>query len=116
MFSKRELEGYLEVNHRNSPGITPEQAAATGFVCMPVGAGQTLKAPTYNCCGCQALIIVNPMRREWCSQCDRYLCDRCALARKLTGFHKPYKKFLDEIIERSLKGKPWLAESSPSPP
>jgi hypothetical protein len=108
MFSKRELEGYLEIDHRESPGITPELAAKIGCGTIPVGAGQTLKAATYNCPYCEALIVRNPERereRAYCRKLDRYICDGCDLKRKLGVELKPMKQVIDEFIDAATKNQ-----------
>ena len=107
MFSKRELEGYLEIDHRESPGISPELAAKVGLGTIPVPAGTVLKTSTYNCSHCEALIILNPKRtraRGYCPKCDRYVCDMCEAERVRTGVCRPFKQVLDEFIDKSAKG------------
>ncbi len=99
LFSKLQLESYLELDHRESPGFTVEEARAAHWgKTMPVGSKQ-FKLVTYTCCGCENLIVVRPERtrqRTWCGQCDRYMCDRCAWVRKITGVHKPFSQIIDE--------------------
>jgi hypothetical protein len=105
MFSKRELEGYLMIDHRESPGITEEQAAQTGAV--PVGKGMFFEAPTTRCNHCPRQIILNPLRtreRVWCSKCDRYLCDECALAYRINFICNPVSKQIDDFIDNANKG------------
>ncbi len=99
MFTKLESEGYLEIDHRESPGFTPEQARQGRFgKTMPLGS-KRFQFGTYKCCGCEAMVIVRPERtrqRTWCRKCDAYMCDGCALAFKITGVHKPFKQIIDE--------------------
>lgn len=106
MFRKTELEGYLELDHRESPGFTPEQCKAARFGhTMPVGS-KRFQLKTYTCCGCQRQIIVNPEReraRNYCRKCDRYMCDDCSLSFKLTGEHKSFKQIIDEYLEDAAK-------------
>jgi len=59
MFSKRELEGYVLIDHRNSPGVSHEQAQR-GLVAVP--GGTMLESPTFLCSRCQKTIILNPDR------------------------------------------------------
>lgn len=82
MFSKRELEGYLLIDHRNSPGVTSADVAhlvgQTGERLPIVGAGQTFESATVTCAHCHAIVVLNPNRsrpRHWCPQCDAYVCD-----------------------------------------
>jgi hypothetical protein len=107
MFSKRELEGYLEIDHRESPGITPELAAKIGRGTVPVPAGTVFKAATYNCSHCEALVIINPKRtrtRGYCAKCDHYVCDLCETERVRTGVCRPFKQVIDEFIDKTAKG------------
>jgi hypothetical protein len=107
VFSKRELEGYLEIDHRESPGITPELAAKVGHGTVPVGPGQIFKAATYNCSHCEALVVINPDRtrvRGYCPKCDRYVCDLCEAERVRTGMCRPFKQVIDEFIDNAAKG------------
>lgn len=90
MFSKRSLEGYLLVDHRDSPGIEDQ---------IGCGGGRLFEVATYSCCGCQRGIIKNPDRsraRNYCRAHDKYMCDGCALTYKVTGVHKSYKQVMDE--------------------
>jgi len=106
MFSKTELEGYLEIDHRESPGFTPEEAARAGRGTIPVPKNTRLQSATYNCCGCERMIVKNPLRereRNYCRQCDRYMCDNCSLSLKLTGRHVPYKKMLEEAMNADAR-------------
>lgn len=76
--SKRSQEGYLLVDHRNSPGIseadlTPE-LRARGFA----ASRGVHEAPTLRCCHCGTIVILNPDRkraRHYCAKCDHYVCD-----------------------------------------
>jgi|SRR5882724_278217 len=83
MFSKRELEGYVLIDHRNSPGVSHEQAQR-GLVAVP--GGTMLESPTFLCSRCQKTIILNPDRsrsRGYCRKCDHDICDGCSLMLKL---------------------------------
>lgn len=108
MLSKRELEGYLEIDHRESPGISRELAAQVGHGTIPVEAGKRLQLATYMCPYCEAQIIRNPMRerdRAYCRKLDRYICDNCDLQRKLGVELKPMKQKIDEFVDAVAKGK-----------
>src|SRR5258705_11496857 len=62
LFSKRSLEGWLLRDNRNSGGTKEEQ-------------------PTIICSHCHVVVILNPKRtraRNYCTQCDHYICDVCA--------------------------------------
>jgi hypothetical protein len=91
MFSRRSLEGFLEINHAASPGtaLVPE--------------GTVLERATYTCSHCQGVVIINPERtreRERCATCDRYICDTCGAAKKAGA---PCETFIQRA-ERLIKG------------
>lgn len=104
MKRKRDLEGYVEVDHSNSPGITAEEAASVGSR-LAVKGGTVLKSATSTCSHCQYTIILNPNRsrsRGYCRSCDHDICDRCSLMMKLGHPCKPFA----QIIENFYSGKP----------
>jgi hypothetical protein len=106
MFSRREAEGYLEIDHRDSPGFTPEQAKAARFgTTMPVGS-KRFQFATKKCSNCDTQVIINPLRtreRFYCQKCDDYHCDRCALITKITGVCKTMKQVIDEFVNETAK-------------
>ena len=80
IFSKRELEGYLEIDHRESEGLSPKVAEKAGLGGLPIGRNSFFQTPTVSCSHCQAQVILNPDRsrpRGYCPKCDHYICDRC---------------------------------------
>ncbi|MGD9879117.1 MAG: hypothetical protein AB7U95_03175 [Reyranella sp.] len=91
VFSKRELEGYIEINHKDSPGLEHPL----------LGKGQVFRAATYTCPYCEGQVVVNPLRardREYCRKLDRYICDSCGAKRKLGIDLKPWKQVVDEYL------------------
>lgn len=103
MFSKRSNEAYVLIDHRNSPGVSQEFVATNHLDVPAVGAGQTFESAITVCHCCGADIILNPKRtreREWCMEHDAYLCDSCALNRRLTGSCVPLQKKLFDIYNR----------------
>lgn len=104
MRSKLNHQGEILIDHRNSPGITLEWAAAHGVSGPVVGAGKVFESGLKNCPHCGTDVIMNPMRtreREWCRTCDAYICDSCGLLRKLGGYeHKTARQQIDEIFTR----------------
>jgi hypothetical protein len=80
-------QGYLELDHRNSPGL-PEDFLARRHLPKEAGRG-VYEAETFTCGHHPGVVIVAPerMRRErvTCWKCDRWLCDRCAAIHKATG-------------------------------
>src|SRR5216684_3441932 len=119
MIRKRDLEGYVEVDHRNSPGISAEQAHSVGSK-LAVPGGTVFKSPTIMCTHCQYQIILNPKRtrsRGYCRSCDHDICDRCSLLMKLGHPCRPFAKLIEDYLSSVLKGHPtWLAESPPKLP
>lgn len=100
MFSKRELEGYIRIDHRESPGLD-----------MPfVGRNTLFESSTVTCSHCQRIVINNPQRtraRGYCPKCDHYICDLCEDERVRTGVCKPFKQIIDEFIDLTAKGLPY---------
>jgi hypothetical protein len=104
IFSKRELEGYLLIDHSDSPGLTEAEAkrgARTSLLPF-VGAGQKLETPTQSCSHCERIVIINPKRtrhREWCRSCDHYICDVCGFEAREPGYvHKSYKQKMEDHL------------------
>ena len=103
MFSKRSREAYVLIDHRNSPGISQEFVQANRLDVPAVGKGQTFESAMAICHCCGGDIILNPDRtreREWCMEHDAYMCDRCALTRKMTGACIPLQKKLFDVFQR----------------
>lgn len=103
MTSKRAQEGYLLIDHRNSPGITPEFIRDHKLDAPAVGAGKVLETALTVCHCCGGDVILNPNRsrpREWCMKHDAYMCDNCAMLRKITGSCIPLKQRLFNIFEK----------------
>jgi hypothetical protein len=106
MRNKRSQEAYLLIDHRNSPGITAEFMQKNKIDGPAVGKGTYFESAMTVCHCCQADIVLNPNRsrdREWCMQHDAYLCDRCALTRRLTGSCVPLKQRIADIFNRLIK-------------
>ena len=100
MRTKRSHEGYLLIDHRNSPGVSREYIAACGLESPAVGAGQTYESATITCSHCQGMVVINPLRtrdRGYCSKCDRYVCDLCEGIRVQTGICLPMVQVLDNL-------------------
>ena len=95
MFSKREREGYLLIDHTDSPGLSGA-----------LGEGKKFEAATNTCSHCQRVVVMNPDRtrqRGHCYNCDHYICDGCAVAMKETGVCSSFDRFADDYLERALK-------------
>ena len=103
MRSKSQQQGEILIDHRNSPGITPEWAAANGVSGPIVGAGKIFESGLKNCCHCGADVIMHPQRtraREWCWKCDAYICDGCGLRMKVEGVHRTLQATLEAVFNR----------------
>ena len=88
--TKRNHEGYLLIDHRDSPGAGP------------VGKGQVFEAPTFCCSHCCAVVIINPLRtrsREYCAKCNHYICDTCGAIKAATGECKTFRQIIEETQE-----------------
>lgn len=102
--------GFFEIDHRESPGLTPEQVAQVpGAVAVP--GGQLFQRDIKQCTHCQRPVMLNPGRvrdRAVCPSCHHYICDGCDALRRATGECVPFKAVLDraaEITEKYL-GQP----------
>lgn len=105
--SRKSFEGEISVDHTASPGFTPEQARKLGYLPYTVAEGKLFEAPTMGCNHCGTVVIMNPDRhreREYCMQCNMYVCDNCGLERKTSGYtHRTYRQKLDEIISANQR-------------
>lgn len=99
MSSLRNHEGYLLIDHRNSPGVPDDIAVATG---LPIGAGQLMfEAPTYTCKHCQRIVVMNPDRkreRAYCRGCDHLICDPCGAERARTLKCRTFEQVIDQLL------------------
>lgn len=102
MTSLRSHEGYLLIDHRNSPGVPDAIAVAAG---LPIGAGQhVFEAPTYTCKHCQRIVVMNPDRkreRAYCRGCDHLICDPCGAERARTLQCRTFEQVIDQILTSS---------------
>ena len=80
MRTKRSHEGYLLIDHRDSPGVPAHMVAAAKAAGKPVidGGHGLYETGVLTCAHCQTVVLVNPLRareRGWCQKCDHYICD-----------------------------------------
>jgi hypothetical protein len=103
MPSKSNKEGYLLIDHRNSPGVSVDVIRASGKDAPIVGEGQMLEAAVLTCSHCTAQIIRNPARtreRAYCRGCDHYICDGCEAKRVASGGQcDVFTRKLDRTVE-----------------
>lgn len=105
MRTKRSDEAYLLIDHRNSPGITAEFVRANRLDVPVVGAGQVFESAMVTCHCCGGDVVLNPNRsrdREWCMQHDAYMCDKCALLRRLSGSCVPLRKRIADLFHKFM--------------
>ena len=102
--SKRSLEGWLMIDHRNSPGLPDEMMPFAKD--MPARCGQGLfEAPTYTCGHCPQVVVMNPLRtreRGYCRKCDHYICDKCNGILHTTRTCIPYIKVIEVLQEHNF--------------
>lgn len=116
LHSKRSLEGYVLIDHRNSPGLTEAEALAvqhafggpgvTDIAPAALGKGKVHEAPTVTCAHCQLTMISNPLRtrpRGWCRQCDQYLCDGCQAVYAIGFECRSFEAFVDRTLEAAAQ-------------
>ena len=105
MFSRRETEGYVLIDHRDSMGLTEaERIEARLSPLMPIGKGQRLEAPTFCCSHCDRIVVMNPLRnreRGLCFKCDRMICDACVTVQAISGACNSRQKRIDEFLARA---------------
>lgn len=107
MRSKRSLEGEILIDHRASPGLSPEDASWMGVQPGLVAKGQLFEAPIITCSHCQAMVVPNTARtrdRAWCSKCDKYICDDCAALMHRTLECRDRRRLLDQVQEDIERG------------
>src|SRR5262249_14865081 len=94
MFFSRNLfqGGYLEIDHRASPGLSADFARRHNYHPDQLKEGAYFEADTYGCPHCGGVVIKNPLRqrpREICFKCNVFICDTCAAAMHLPDYiHK----------------------------
>ena len=107
MFRKSEREGYVMIDHRESPGFSCDEMPSAYRAGIPVGAGTLFEGATNMCSHCQRIVVMNPDRvrqRGYCFNCDHYICDGCAVAMKTSGVCNSFDRRAAEFIERAAKG------------
>lgn len=109
-FSQRRFEGYVLVDHSDSPGLSDAEMAFMGDD-LPPGAGRIkFEAPNFICPHCTKGVIMNPDRkreRAVCHGCEgRYLCDQCGAVAKVSNRHYPFAQVVDEVLEAVVKRQP----------
>lgn len=106
MHSLRSHEGYILIDHRNSPGVSDAIMVPQG---LSPGAGKGLfESATYTCPYCETVVIMNPDRsrpRAYDRKTDHYICDPCDALRLTGAVMKPMKQIADELTDRAAKAQ-----------
>lgn len=108
MRSKRNQEGYLLIDHTNSPGVSQAFAQAHN---LPVGVmgGRMMESALQVCHICGGDIVLGGDRSKmmaYCQRHDRYSCDNCVKTEHETGVpHTTYQQKLEDIYEALVKGQ-----------
>lgn len=109
MHSKRSHEGYLLIDHSESPGLSDRAMAFNGKN-LPSGAGRgALERGIVQCGHCSFGMMVTPLEAVdlcYCRKCDRYICDDCKLAQVMTGDCRSIDKIIDQAQEAAFRGLP----------
>lgn len=106
MPSLRRQEGYLVIDHRNSPGIDPHPDLVARFGTPAVPAGTLYESATITCSHCHTVVVLNPQRtrsRGYCGKCDHFVCDGCETIRVKTNECLPLTKVFDVLQNQAEK-------------
>lgn len=97
---KRSQEGYLLIDHRAAPKVETFNGETEA-----IPAGCTWESATITCSHCHFIVILNPNRsreRNYCYNCDHYICDLCA-EDLLKTTCLPFTKYLDQLQNEAEK-------------
>lgn len=113
MSSINRNDGYLLIDHRDSPGVPAEVLQAAN---LPIAAGRGLfEAKSMYCPHCGGHVVKNPARtrpREYCKACNHYVCDACHAASTAPSYtHRTF----DELTELVQSGRYTLAGTASAP-
>lgn len=108
MASLTRKEGYLLIDHRNSPGVPEADAVKCGLDPVQLRAGKLLEQATLRCEHCAGVYLKNPERtkqRAYCMSCDGYICDSCDGKRHAPDYiHAGFEKLADTWETASQRG------------
>lgn len=103
MASLRRQEGYLQIDHRFSPGVSKQLLQKLGkpnVASCPEGS--QFESSTITCSHCNAIVILNPDRsrpRNYCQRCDHYICDNPICNQEC----RPLRAVLDRLQNENSK-------------
>lgn len=111
----RSHEGYLFIDHRDSPGVPDEIAVPGGFSSGALGPGKIFECATYTCSHCERVENIDPKRPNGaaylCRGCGHLLCDRCGKEKVRTGICRPFKALVSEFLEAADRHPETVEES-----
>jgi hypothetical protein len=117
MPSKRNPDGYLEINNNGAEPPSP----LLGIKEETIGGGvQHLETSFFMCSHCQRQVVVNPQpfrkaEPAYCPKCDHYICQQCNLVRVASGgVCKPFKQTIDELLTKAAKSLPAVSTTKES--
>jgi hypothetical protein len=117
MSSLKRFDGELTIDHRASPGLTPEEARAFGMPEVPLSEGREVSLATVQCNHCGGVWLVNTYRtreRHYCKWCDHYLCDLCAATSALPDYvHRTIAELTDLITSGKYTFAPGCSTTRP---
>jgi hypothetical protein len=95
-------ESYIMVDHRFSPGLTPDEARACGMPVGLTGEGKLFEGKSRKCPHCGNCVMFNPERtrpRHDCRKCMSYICDFCHAEMQNADYvHKTFEQKSEEIL------------------
>ncbi len=118
MASLKQHAGYLQIDHRDSPGLTPADVAHVPSA-FAVSGGSMLERDVKTCSHCQRAIVLEPLRvrdRGYCQKCDHYICDSCETIRVKTGACVPMTQTMDRMQALAAHGTIVPHDALPPPP
>lgn len=98
--SLKDGAGYLQIDHRESPGLLPADVAHLPGA-IAVGQGEHFEADVQQCSHCQRGVVLRADRvrpRGYCPKCDHYVCDECDMIRVRTGACVPMRRVIDSLV------------------
>lgn len=104
--SLRDGGGYLEIDHRDSPGLTPADVAHVPGA-VAVGKGEHFETDVYQCSHCQRGVVHQRRHTNTppaiCPKCYHQICVSCERLRAATGECVPFKAVLDRAADIAAK-------------
>jgi hypothetical protein len=110
--------GELTIDHRVGFGLPEHVALQAGYDPEMCKGGKLYETSTFTCKHCKDIVVMNKHRirtREYCRDCDHWICDACHGERSLPGYqHTPFEKKVDAAMESAHRGQ-FFDVSAPIP-